>query len=211
VIPGAGPWPYLTTPVDITNATVAGGDPTVWSCLSTVNHVAWYEFVPVASGTYNFTTCRNTAPGTTCLDTVLSVYTSSTGACGGTYTQVSGACNDNDATCTGATNLSRMSVTMTAGQQYYVLVGSPGTTVPQPGRVQIEVTFTAPPFNDSCTGPIPLALGVRCSGRRRGRSTTTSCPRRRRPASRFRHHRRRSGRPRPPPRGVTWCTRSPRR
>lgn len=161
VIPGGGPFPYLTTTVDITNATVTG-DPTVWSCLSTVNHVAWYDFTPAVSGTYTFTTCQNAAPGTTCLDTVLAVYTSSTGACGGTYTSV--VCNDNDSGCTGGTSRSTVSATLTVGQRYFVLVGSPGTTVPQPGGVQVQVGYIPPPPNDTCATPIPLALGVPVAG-----------------------------------------------
>ena len=49
---------------------------------------------------------------------------------------------------------------MSAGQKYFVLVGGPGTTVPQPGGVQVQVTFVPPPPNDSCASPIPLTLGV---------------------------------------------------
>ena len=97
VIPPAGPFPHLTTVVDVTNATTTG-DPGIPSCQSTVSRSVGYSFTPATSGAYDIELC-NPPTLTTLSDTVLAIYTSVAG-CTGPVTQV--ACNDASGTlCTG--------------------------------------------------------------------------------------------------------------
>src|SRR5258708_3952724 len=88
VIPAAGPFPYLTTvTADITDATNAA-DPPLPTCQTSVSRSIWYRFPPNATATYIISSCADVPAGTTVDDTVMAIYTSSTGNCGGTYTQI---------------------------------------------------------------------------------------------------------------------------
>lgn len=181
IIPAAGPFPYLTTTVDLLDATLTD-DPSPSCAFNNVfSRGIWYRFTPTTTASYTFTSCHNAAPGTTHTDTVLAVFTSSTGNCGGVYTQV--GCNDDDSTCTGRTLLSTVTVTLAAGTPYFVLAYSwdLGAPPPNASSVQLRVTQTAGPANDTCAGATPLLLNVAQSGTTIGAAddyrspSTTAC------------------------------------
>ena len=122
MIPGAGPFPYLSavTP-DISDATVTG-EPAP-TCAGSFSRSIWYVFTPSASGT---ATLRTDAPGATVSDPVMAVYTSGGGA-GGPFTQV--ACDDDG----GPGFASQVTLDVTAGAQYWIQVSKAGTSAPGPG------------------------------------------------------------------------------
>ena len=86
VIPPAGPFPHLTTAVDITNATTTG-DPPLPSCQTSVSRSIWYTFTPATTGSYTISSCQTEAPNSTLPDDVLTIYTSAAG-CAGPFTQL---------------------------------------------------------------------------------------------------------------------------
>jgi uncharacterized repeat protein (TIGR01451 family) len=155
-IPSAGPFPYLTTTVDVTAATTAG-DP---AFCATASHTAWHTFTPATTATYTITTCQAAAPGTTATDTVLGVYTGS--SCGGPFTLV--ACNDNDTACSGGTTRSTVSTVLYAGTTYYIVAGTAGTATPIYGHIQLAISQALPPANDNCSAPVPLTLNTPVAG-----------------------------------------------
>ena len=162
VIPGAGPFPYLTAvTTDITDAT-ATGDPAPPSCGGTVSRSIWYAFQPAVSGNYVFSSCADAPTGSTVDDTVVDVL-SSTGTCGA-FTPVSNACDDN--TCMSEPSQAVSTAALIAGTQYYVIVYKRGATAPSAGNtaVQLRVTANLPPANDLCTAAIPVTLNVPVQG-----------------------------------------------
>ncbi len=155
----AGTYPVLTTTVSLVEATIGGNpgaDPTM--CITT-NNTVWYTFVPAVTSAYKLTTCQVQAAGTTTVDTVLGVFTS-TGACAGPFTSV--GCNDEDSACAGGASRSTVTVNMTAGTTYYVMVGSYSTSTPL--DVQIAVDRIVAPANDTCAGAVALALDTPTNG-----------------------------------------------
>lgn len=152
VIPGAGPFPYLTAiTVDIRDATTTN-DPPVPSCLDgTASRSIWYTFTPAATATYTISTCLDTA--TTVNDTVMAIYTSS-GGCAGPFNQA--ACSDDDCGIRGA-----ISRSLTGGTTYYIVVWKWGTAIPSANvaSIQLRVSIPAAAPNDLCSGAevIPAA------------------------------------------------------
>ncbi|MBL9000909.1 MAG: proprotein convertase P-domain-containing protein [Phycisphaerae bacterium] len=130
----SGPFPFLTTPVDITSATVTG-DPT-FSCQTSRSRTIWYKITPAASGTMRIATCPADAPLNTVSDTIVAVYT---GACGGTFSQI--GCNDDS--CGLRSNLS---VTVAAGTEYWILTGKFGTAAPGTTTRDLQL-YINPPTN----------------------------------------------------------------
>src|SRR5688572_25092612 len=55
-IPGNGPFPFKTTTVDISGATITG-DPPFPTCATEIASSVWYEFRPQAAGLYTISTC----------------------------------------------------------------------------------------------------------------------------------------------------------
>src|SRR4030095_16523480 len=98
IIPGAGPFPFFTTTTsDITDATTTGdpGVPSCQTCLTgEVSRSIWYRFTPTTSSLYTISSCNFDGTASTVDDTVIAIYTSSNGACGGVFTQVPNACDD---------------------------------------------------------------------------------------------------------------------
>jgi hypothetical protein len=89
VIPAAGPFPFLTSvTADITDAT-STGDPILPSCQTVVSRSIWYRFTPSTTATYTISTCSIDGTATTVDDTVMAIYTSSNGTCGGTLSELS--------------------------------------------------------------------------------------------------------------------------
>jgi len=157
-IPGAGPFPYLTTTVaDIRGATSAG-DPAAPSCQPLVSRSIWYAFTPSTTASYTFSLCADAPTGTTVDDTVMAVY-SSNGACSGLQ-ELAGGCND-DFGCAVEPGQSALSgVTLTSGATYYIVVWKFDTPPPAAGNtaIQIRVEQSLVPGNDTCGAAIPLAL-----------------------------------------------------
>ncbi|HXI03852.1 MAG TPA: DUF11 domain-containing protein, partial [Candidatus Saccharimonadales bacterium] len=154
IIPGAGPFPYVTSAVDITEATIAN-DPPSSSCQGNVSRSVWFEFTPSESAAYDFSVCSDAPTSTTVEDTVLAVYEAG-GPCTG-LTEVSGGCND-DWCGPGALQSSVTGLRLTGGTLYYIVAWSFGTAAPLPGAstLQLQVSQRAPtgpaPTNDLCAG-----------------------------------------------------------
>jgi hypothetical protein len=169
VIPPSGPFPYLTAvTADITDATSAG-DPPAPSCQLSVSRGIWYRFTPGASGIYTISTCADAPTGTTVDDTVMAIYTSSTGNCGGAYTEIpitadTDGCDDDS--CASEAFQSVITTRLIAGTSYFILVWEFGSLPPTVGNtaVQLRVSAVLPPSNDSCASPTPLTLNTPVSG-----------------------------------------------
>lgn len=162
-IPGAGPFPYLTsvTP-DISGATSAG-DPSAPPCQPNVSRSIWYSFTPAVSDRYSFSLCADAPTGSTVDDTVLAVYASSA-PCSG-LSQLSGACDDDS--CASEAAQSRTSgIDLTSGTTYYVVVWSysPAPLAIGNTAVQMRVSRPTSPPNDSCSTPAALILDTPVSG-----------------------------------------------
>jgi hypothetical protein len=137
LIPAGGPFPYLTAVSDNTLASSAG-DPPVPSCQASVSRSVWYRFTPSATTTYTISTCSDTA--STTYDTVLGIYTASSG-CGGTYNLV--ACNDNSCGFRSA-----ITTALNAGTPYFIVVWEAGSDPYVPGEtsIQLRVSGFFPPL-----------------------------------------------------------------
>ncbi len=186
VIPGSGPFPYLSTVVDIADAT-STGDPPVPSCQSNVSRSVWFSFTPATSGAYTFSLCPDAPTATTVDDTVLAIYASSqgSGSCEG-LGELPGGCDDDS--CAGAGQQSVLSrVALTGGIAYHIVAWKFDPTAPPAGAsaVQLQVLQHPPPGpappNDLCgaselipdSGPFPYStlLTADISG-----ATTTGDP-----------------------------------
>ncbi len=159
VIPGSGPFPYLTavTP-DITDATTVGDPPTP-SCQPNYSRSIWYTFTPTTTATYTILTCADGPTGTTVDDTIIAIYTSAN-SCNGPFTEIpSGGGSDgcDDDTCTTEALQSILSTHLTAGTTYYILVDQFDTPPPTAGNtaVQLRINQVLPPANDNCSGTVP--------------------------------------------------------
>ena len=133
-VPAAGPFPHLSTVVDVTDAGEAA-DPPFPSCSSTVSRSVWYSFKPVATSIYRISTCADTA--TTVADTVMGIYISS-GGCAGPFEEV--ACSDDN--CSSRSVVERV---LMAGTTYYVVVWEYGEEPPVPGQTLVQLRISAPP------------------------------------------------------------------
>jgi hypothetical protein len=136
IIPGSGPFPYLTASTDNSLATSAG-DPPAPACQTNFSRSVWYQFTPAATSTYTLSTCADTA--TTVYDTLMAVYTSPNG-CGGPFSQV--ACNDDSCDYRSA-----ITTALNSGTTYYIVVWEAGNDPYTPGEttVQLRVSgFFAP-------------------------------------------------------------------
>lgn len=165
VIPGNGPFAHLTsTTTDISTATT-NGDPPPPTCQPLVAYSIWYVFTPTLSGSYNLSTCADAPTGTTVDDTVMGIYTSLIGSCGGAMVEVPTGCDDNG--CTVENNQAVVNgVYLTAGETYYVLVWKYDVAPPTGGNTAVQLRVSRPsipPANEACgtaevvptTGPFP--------------------------------------------------------
>jgi uncharacterized repeat protein (TIGR01451 family) len=161
VIPGAGPFPYDSSVVDLTDATTTGDPPTP-TCQPDISRSVWFSFTPASSASYTFSVCADAPTATTVEDTVLAVYASA-GTCSG-LAEISGGCGDDSCGPSGLQS-AVSSVPLTAGTTYYIVAWSYGTVPPLPGSESLElhvvqhVSTGPPPPNDSCAGaePVPAA------------------------------------------------------
>jgi hypothetical protein len=154
MIPGTGPFPYLSGTHDVTEATVAG-DPPLPSCQTNVSRSVWFRFTPATGGPYTISLCADGPSGTTVEDTVLAVYTA-TGDCAG-LAEVEGGCDDDGC---GAGDLQSIvtSLDLVAGTTYDIVAWKYGVTAPAAGAsaVQLRMVQEASPgpapANDRCEG-----------------------------------------------------------
>src|SRR6185503_3175766 len=76
ILPEAGPFPFVTEEIDVTNAT-SGGDPALPPPFtpSDVSRSTWYRFVPASSGLYTLSVGADTK--TSVMDTLMGMYRAS--------------------------------------------------------------------------------------------------------------------------------------
>jgi hypothetical protein len=160
IIPSAGPFPHLTPVINITEATIVG-DPGLPGDYypSRVARSVWFTFTPAASGSYTLASCAGAGGTGTTADTVMAIYTSA-GGCSGPF-QILGDLDDE--TCSPQAALTHG---LLADTRYYVLVWKfcEGCTEDGLNTVQLLVTATIPPANDSCQTAVPLALNIPVQG-----------------------------------------------
>jgi hypothetical protein len=163
VIPGAGPFPWLTAvTADVSGAT-GGGDPPAPSCQANVSRSIWYRFTPAVSGRYTFSACADAPTATTVDDTVTAVYATSA-FCSG-FAETVGGCDD-DSCAVEAAQSKTTTLSLAAGAEYDVVVWTYGTAPLVPGNaaVQLRVELTAAPANDTCSSAAVLLLDVPIAG-----------------------------------------------
>ena len=152
VIPGAGPFPFLTATVDVTNAGFLVSDP-IPTCIAGLDdNSIWYSFTPTVSGSYRVSTCSTIAPGSTVDDTVLTIFT---GPCAGPL--VEAACDDDS--CTTENFQATLTATLTSGTTYLIYASCLSTPADPNDDIQIAIenlgapaTPTPGPTNDLCSG-----------------------------------------------------------
>jgi len=170
-IPPAGPFPYTTAPVDVTDATPQDVDEGLSStCVTagfTMDRSIWYTFTPAVDGLYTFNTCLTVAAGSTLFDSVITILDSTGGSC---PEGTSFGCNDSGGCscasgCGGPagapyTDQAKLGQFMTAGHTYFIVAGDfTGAFSGAPFQnIAINVTFASPPPNDTCSAPTPLTL-----------------------------------------------------
>ncbi len=150
VIPPAGPFPHLSATLQDVRYASSTGDPPPPLCQSNVYRSVWYAFTPLSRGSYDFSLCADAPTATTADDTVLSVFVSSDGTCGGTLAQVTGGCDDDS--CGSEATQSRIDDLVLAPRTtYLVLAHQYGNVPPPPGgtAVQLRVGYDGPPTGDA--------------------------------------------------------------
>ena len=168
-INGAGPFPVFSgVTADVTDATTTG-DPPAPTCQSSQSRSIWYRFTPNATGTYIISTCAFDGTGTTVDDTIMAIYTSSTGACGGTFTELptggtTDGCGDDE--CVSEALQATIMTSLTAGTTYFIVVWEFDATPPTAGNtaVQVKISQMLPPSNDTCAAPTALSLDTPIAG-----------------------------------------------
>jgi hypothetical protein len=165
VVPRSGPFPYTAPVVDVTGATTSTNDP-----VPTMNNVTntfiaeritrsvWYQFTPAASAIYTMTTCSDAGAATTINDTVLGVYTSTRG-CSGPFTQVG---DFGDEECGASDSQASVSLPLAADTTYYIVVWKFCDACVEDGlnALQLIVNGSNVAPNDTCSGALPLTLGL---------------------------------------------------
>lgn len=166
IIPGAGPFPYLTAlTADITDATTAGDPSPMAGCpvgAPSPSRGIWYTFTPAASASYVIATCADAPTGSTVDDTIVDVYTSSTATCAGIMTAI--ACDDD--ACASESLQSTVTTNLTAGTPYFIVVHKWDNVAPTAGNtaVQLRIAQVTTPANDTCAAPAPLTLNIPQAG-----------------------------------------------
>lgn len=161
VIPGDGPFPHLTTPVNVFEAGTAGDPPRPpdFQFLSLARS-SWFSFSPSQDGRYVFTACADSGTATTLRDSAMAIYTSPNG-CAGPFTHVANSMIG----CFFASQGSELSVDLTAGSACYLVVWSETNhpTVAAQAELQILTTLRPTP-PDTCDIAAPLELNVPVNG-----------------------------------------------
>jgi len=172
VIPD-GPFPLVTTPVEITEATPIEVDDGFHPCAfggGGADRTIWYKFTPSVSQGYVFSTCAGDgvtgAAGSNVYDTVIAVYATIGGACPEPDSLLS--CNDTAPSCFTAlpsapyVDQSTTTAALLAGNTYYIVAGhwneDLGGVGPGLNDIAIQVSLSPAPANDTCSNPTPLTL-----------------------------------------------------
>lgn len=160
LIPRAGPFPYLSPIVNIATATTPGDPPPPGSFYPPlVIRGVWYKFTPAVSATYTLATCSGPGASATTADTVMAIYTSAAG-CNGPFVADGDA---DDQSCAPQASLTRQ---LLADTTYYLLVWKFCEQCEEDflNDVQVQVTRTLSPPNDTCANAIPVALNLPVAG-----------------------------------------------
>ena len=163
LIPGAGPFPHATVITDITTATTSASDPVVPNIfLSTrVIRSVWYRFTPAATALYTVTTCSDEGAATTVADTVLAIYTSP-GGCNGPFAPL----GFGDEDCGPNGSQASLTTQLLADTSYYVLVWKYCDNCTDDGlnTLQLVISGSIVPPNDTCADAIPVQLNFQVTG-----------------------------------------------
>jgi hypothetical protein len=167
--------PYYTSETDIVLATNAVTDPE--SCHQFVARSIWYKFTPPVNAAYTFSTCNEPmAPtATTVSDTVMAIYTSANN-CAGPFTKID--CAD-DSCGPGGLQSSISERPLLAGTTYYIVVWQyfdPLDPPPFAGVVQLRVTRSVPPINDTCATATEVRLNWPVTGSTAGGTNDYQLP-----------------------------------
>lgn len=168
--------PWYSTQQDIALATNSVGDPTP-SCQRFVERNVWYSFTPDASARYTFAVCNDPlAPtATTVEDTVIALYRS-IGGCTGKL--VEEGCHD-DGCGPGGFQSSLHERFLVAGTTYYIIVWQYFDPLDPPERagvVQLRVTRSMAPPNDTCATATEARLNVPVFGSTAGAANHYQLP-----------------------------------
>jgi hypothetical protein len=168
VIPGAGPFPFLSSVVNVADATTAGDPPTP-SCFADISRSVWYRFTPSVTAFYRLTTCADAPTATTLDDSRIAIYTSS-GGCAGPFTELPTAAGATDGCgedgCNSEAGQAEVLTQLTSGTEYFVVIWKSGQPAPLPANssVQLRVERNLAPANDTCAGPSPITLNIPLAG-----------------------------------------------
>ena len=160
-IPGDGPFPHFSTPVNVFEAGTAGDPPrpSEFQFLS-LTRSSWYAITPSQDGRYVFSACADNGTATTLRDSMIAAYTSANG-CSGPFTHVASSVIG----CFFSSSGTELSLDLAAGTTYYIVIWSE-TNHPQNASqavVQMRTTFEpAPP--ETCDLAVPLDLNVPVNG-----------------------------------------------
>lgn len=160
VIEGAGPFPYLTPVVDILTATKQDDPPPPGAFYPPlVIRGVWFRFTPAVSASYTLATCSGPGATATTADTVMAIYTSAAG-CNGPFVPDGDA---DDQSCVPQASLTRQ---LLADTTYYLLVWKFCENCEEDflNDVQVQVTATLPPPNDTCASAVPVSLNIPTMG-----------------------------------------------
>jgi hypothetical protein len=161
ILPRAGPFPYLSPVVDISTATTAGDASAPGPYYPTrVVRGVWYKFTPAVSASYTLATCGGPGATATTADTVMAIYTSAAG-CNGPFVPDGDA---DDQSCAPQASLTRQ---LLADTTYYLLVWKFWDEITEEdfmNDVQLQVTATLPPPNDTCASAVPVSLNIPVAG-----------------------------------------------
>lgn len=160
-IPGDGPFPHFSTPVNVFEAGTAGDPPrpSEFQFLS-LTRSTWYAITPSQDGRYVFSACADNGTSTTLRDSAIAAYTTTNG-CFGPFTLVANSMIG----CFFSSSGSELSVDLSAGTTYYIVLWSE-TNHPQNASqadVQMRTTFEPVP-PDTCDLAVPLELNVPTNG-----------------------------------------------
>src|SRR6266496_3272908 len=120
LIPGNGPFPYLTPTIPDMRLATDAGDPSPTNCAIGATRGVWYSFTPSSNALYTLSTSIDTL--TTLFDPVMALYTSANG-CAGPFAEK--ACNDDAG---GQNNRAGISTNLSAGTTYYIVIWVGGGT-----------------------------------------------------------------------------------